>query len=115
MDKVSSQTDKKCSECDNPKGKFGLCTTCTSRHIQAEIDEFIEYTQTLAHEIRWANWEEFTNIKKIGEGGFGSVYSSHWSKSIETVALKTIGNPSKLMSNFLKEVISIYLLYSILT
>lgn len=128
MDKAP-QTEEKCRGCENLKGNPKLCPTCTTRHIQAKIDEFIKYTQTSAHDaelaIQWADWKEFTDIKKIGEGGFGSVYSSCWSKEIEVlrkkagkrkkrkiikkereiVALKTIGNPNELMNNFLKEVI----------
>lgn len=136
MDKAS-QTEKKCSECDNPsKDKSNLCLACTTRRILAKIDEFIKYTQTSAHEVelavQWVNWKELTDTKKIGEGGFGSVYSSCWSKDIkgslrkkvgkkkrrvikrerEIVALKTIGNSSESMNNFLKEVI--YHFFSIL-
>ncbi|CAB5347186.1 unnamed protein product [Rhizophagus irregularis] len=75
-----------------------------------------EYTQIQAHDtglaIQWADWKEFTNIKKIGEGGFGTVYSSRWSRSIEIVALKTIGKPNELMNNFLKEAKALFRCYN---
>jgi hypothetical protein len=113
MDKAS-----KTSECDNSEGKFDHYPTCTIR-IKAEIDEFIKYTHTSVHDIelavQWVNWEELSDIKKIGEGGFGSVYSTCWSKNIsslrkenEIVALKTIGKPNNLMNDFLKEVIWLF-------
>ncbi|GBB96020.1 hypothetical protein RclHR1_26630001 [Rhizophagus clarus] len=70
MDKAS-QIEKSCPECENPvENKSNLCLTCITCHIQVKIDEFIKYTQTSAHNaelaIQWADWKEFTNIKKIG-------------------------------------------------
>ncbi|CAB4387299.1 unnamed protein product [Rhizophagus irregularis] len=136
MDKAS-RTEKKCSECDNPsKGKSNLCLICTTRHIQVKIDEFIKYTQTSAHKVeqavQWVDWKELSDIEKIGEGGFGSVYSSCWSKDIsfmrkkvgkkkrrrvikserEIIALKTIGSPDLSMDNFLKEAEALFDCYN---
>ena len=70
--------------------------------------------------LEWYPWETFSEIEKIGEGGYGTVFrakrnvqrifewdcqKNEWQrKSGSYVALKTIGHSETLANGFLNEV-----------
>ncbi|KAF0418808.1 kinase-like protein [Gigaspora margarita] len=114
---------KKHLRCNHPKETFDLCSSCITSHFKEEsvtwtsqnqeIDRFIKYTQIMSRNPEtaayWMKWEELTNIKMIGKGGLGKVYSAQLTRRIsdeildEIVALKTVGKPNEF-SNILAEV-----------
>ncbi|RIB00599.1 kinase-like domain-containing protein, partial [Gigaspora rosea] len=75
------------------------------------MKEFQLRTTFYGHMIEWIPFDRLNNIKKIGEGGFGSVFSATWLDGIRirsreqnsTVALKTLSGSKKNPSDFLKE------------
>jgi hypothetical protein len=92
------------------------------------IDNFIKKTRknksTTGKCIKWFEFERFTNLKQIGEGGFAKVYSATWldggkkliytdpvskTKKLrtypDTVALKSIKGSNKISAEHLSEVI----------
>ena len=72
------------------------------------------------HDIifEWIPYNQFDDIKKIGEGGFATLYSAKWKdgplhynyerkylrKSDQTVALKWLHNSQDISDEFLSEV-----------
>src|SRR5579863_9515243 len=119
----------RCSECNEIKKNKNWCNTC---HFQKafstwtsgnqEIDYFIQNTQIHAWNddliLEWYPWELFSEIEKIGQGGYGTVFrakmvkgtikawdyqNNQWSREKkgylfyrEYVALKTIGHSKSL-------------------
>src|SRR5688572_21284779 len=91
------------------------------------IEDFIKETQRdptkYPRRLNWIDFETFTNIKQIGEGGFAKVYSATWlsggkklmytdpnnkAKKIRTlpciVALKSIKGSNEISVEYLNEV-----------
>ena len=125
----------RCKECNEIKKTlkwYNTChfqkafSTCTSGN--QEIDYFIQNTQIHAWDnllmLEWYPWELFSEIEKIGQGGYGTVFRAKWEPgrmkwwnqsdnqwsrekiySYQYVALKTIGHPESLSKDFLNEVI----------
>ena len=121
-----------CPECNQIKKTTGWCNTC---HFQKafstwtsgnkEIDYFIQNTQIHAWDyqliLEWYPWELFSEIEKIGQGGYGTVFrakcelgriqewdyqNNQWSRHyLYDIALKTIGHSESLSKDFLNEVI----------
>ena len=109
-----------CKPCqiDNLKGNF---TNWTSRN--EKIDHFIQKMQLKIENrtdiiFEWIPYNQFSNIKEIGRGGFSTVYSAIWKdglleydndykeytrKSNSKVALKCLHN-SNITNEFLNEV-----------
>ena len=88
-----------------------------------KLDEIIRNTQLEAkgfdshYYIEWIPYDDLKNIKKIGEGGFATVYRSEWSNGPRfaqdnkryyykngLVALKKLENSQNVSDEFLKEV-----------
>ena len=123
----------RCSECNEIKKSYYWCNTC---HFQKafstwtsgnkEIDYFIQNTQIYAWDkwltVEWYSWKLFSEIKKIGQGGYGTVFRAKCERGIinrwdyknnqwerfsgnNYVALKTIGYSESLSKDFLNEVI----------
>ena len=88
-----------------------------------KLDEIIRNTQLEAkgfnsrYYIEWIPYDDLKDIKKIGEGGFATVYQGEWSngpKFIDNnyryyyyglrVALKKLKNTQNNSDEFLKEV-----------
>jgi len=133
----------RCPDC-NDYGQY-WCKSCNdARFRQAfstwtsgnkEIDYFIQNSQihamTSITVLEWWPYETFSNVEKIGKGGYGTVFRANtgiqrikgWDKQNnrwlryeksdspelplyrEFVALKTLGYPQHLPKNFLDEVI----------
>ncbi|RIA91097.1 hypothetical protein C1645_768356 [Glomus cerebriforme] len=55
--------------------------------------------------MEWIPYSQFTNVKKIAEGGFGIVYRATWlGGQDETVILKRFKNSRNISKDFLNEV-----------
>jgi hypothetical protein len=114
---------------------YKWCRKCNAIHFRqgfskwtsgnAEIDYFIQNAQIYAcyHKLvlEWYPWESFSDIEKIGEGGYGTVFcakngmgrilewnqqNNRWNRfEIDKYfALKTIGHSKLLNKEFLNEV-----------
>jgi hypothetical protein len=112
---------KWCKPCqiDNLKGNF---TNWTSGN--EKIDNFIQEMQLKINQhddivFEWIPYNQFSDIKEIGRGGFATVYSAIWKdgpleydyynfeytrKSNYKVALKCLHNSQNITSEFLNEV-----------
>lgn len=124
-----------CPECDKVNTSKAWCRTCNATRFQQafskwssgnkEIDYFIQNTQIHAWKwefaLEWYSWETFSEIERIGQGGYGTVFrakrkvgrirkwdhqNNRWSRYFinEYVALKTIGHSQSLEKDFLNEV-----------
>ena len=88
-----------------------------------KLDEIIRNTQLEAkgfdshYYIEWIPYDDLKNIKRIGEGGFATVYRGEWSNGFKFVddnkrchygghwvALKKLKNSQNNSDEFLKEV-----------
>ena len=88
-----------------------------------KLDEIIRNTQLEAkgfdscYYIEWIPYDDLKNIKKIGKGGFATVYQGEWSNGPRFVlndkryyynngfvALKKLENSQNVSDEFLKEV-----------
>ena len=62
--------------------------------------------------MKWIPYSQFTNIKKVAEGGFGIIYQATWLddspsndvRSNETVILKRFKNSQDISKYFFNEV-----------
>lgn len=65
--------------------KINICINCkTMRSLKVDssninIDDFIKNTQVSINSphLEWVAHENFTNIKKIGQGGFSKIYKAY--------------------------------------
>ncbi|RIB09274.1 kinase-like domain-containing protein [Gigaspora rosea] len=75
----------------------------------SEIDKFIQYSQgTSTYPLEWISYQEFSNIKKIGSGGFASVYSAYWEEIYGVVALKVLKGSQNISDEFMNELKAYY-------
>ncbi|KAF0477717.1 serine/threonine protein kinase [Gigaspora margarita] len=96
-------------------------TTSRNKDIDAYIKEFQLRTREYEGMIEWIPFDRLENIKTIGRGGFGTVFSAIWLDGIRTinadvgnyikarekysmVALKALPDSKKNSLDFLKEV-----------
>ena len=115
------------------------CQSCNTKRFKEnfenwtsgnkDIDELIQYSQLNAtycfNCLEWIPYENFQNITFVAKGGFGKIYSAYWAEGkvshwdIENqmwekfselkVALKSLDNSSDISTDFLNEVIKIYI------
>jgi hypothetical protein len=87
------------------KKKFVLAVNMTS------LNEWIE-TKIKDGDINYFEYEEFTNMEKVGEGAFGVVNRADWKSGEIKVALKVLTRHSTVdehnMKKFLKEVMNVF-------
>ena len=120
-----------CSTCTRYNTNYQWCQTCDPKLLaqswissgDKKLDEIIRNTQLEAkgfdshYYIEWIPYDNLRNIKKIGEGGFATVYLGKWSNGLRfvsknqryyyddfDVALKKLKNSQNNSDEFLKEV-----------
>ncbi|CAG8601114.1 18155_t:CDS:2 [Cetraspora pellucida] len=120
----------KCTGCNRNKAlvyENKLCSGCYYTQFQnvssgnQDIDNLIKATHNNQPKFRleWIPFEDFTDIKQIGEGGFSKIYTATWTKGTivgwdwrtksinriinQTVALKVLKDSKNISSAFLKE------------
>ena len=132
-DEYSDERDEKyreCSTCNRYNTHWAWCQSCDPKLLtegwtsgNETLDELIKSTQLKATEynnskhLQWIPYDDLTNIEKIGEGGFATVYKATWlngykslnynNKKIikdRTVALKKLHNSQNISDEFLNEV-----------
>jgi hypothetical protein len=81
-----------CKECREKNTGVKWCQSCNSKRLKAEfpnwtsgneeIDEFLKETQLTARcwqeVLEWIPYTNITEVKEIGRGGYGTVYSATW-------------------------------------
>ncbi|CAG8440069.1 18807_t:CDS:1 [Acaulospora morrowiae] len=130
-----SSHGSRCVSCNEKRilkhGNGDLCTNCYSARFHyvnsgnRDIDDLIKATHKNNPKFRleWIPFEDFTDVQRIGEGGFGHVFTAMWTKgkieswnsvseefnraSPETVALKMLKNSKEINTEFLNEVTEI--------
>lgn len=124
-----------CERCKQIRTHYTWCQTCNSLIFKensknwtsgnANIDKFIQEAQLNAKEfwqvLEWIDYSQFSKVKYIAKGGFGTVYTaiwregyiSSWDNKLKTwnrdkqncrVALKSLYNSQLLVQEFSKEV-----------
>ncbi|RIB11711.1 kinase-like domain-containing protein [Gigaspora rosea] len=115
----------KCAHCNEDNSKPAWCITCDpdlttrwtigDKDIDVCVKAFQLRADTYENAIEWIPFNRLSDVKEIGKGGFGSVYSATWLDGIRKVygnvrarepssivALKTLAS-SKENNDFLKE------------
>ncbi|CAG8618040.1 4586_t:CDS:2 [Dentiscutata erythropus] len=106
----------KCSNCGGPRTPFGWCKPCDTKKLKEnfgnwtsgndDLDNFIRETQMNASTpydyMKWIPFENFSDLKFVAKGGFGSVFSAQ-SNGLGKVALKFLDNSENLTKDFLNE------------
>ncbi|CAG8497877.1 10390_t:CDS:2 [Paraglomus occultum] len=81
-----------CDECKSTRTGYNWCQYCNNEQFQKnfanwtsgseEIDDFIQEAQLKATNARsileWIDYEEFTNVKHLANGGNSSVFTAYW-------------------------------------
>uniref|UniRef100_U9TJ62 Protein kinase domain-containing protein n=1 Tax=Rhizophagus irregularis (strain DAOM 181602 / DAOM 197198 / MUCL 43194) TaxID=747089 RepID=U9TJ62_RHIID len=124
-----------CERCRQIRTHYTWCQTCNSLIFKensknwtsgnANIDKFIQEAQLNAKEywqvLEWIDYSQFSKVKYIAKGGFGTVYTAIWREGYISswdnklkkwnrdkqncrVALKTLNNSQILVQEFSKEV-----------
>ncbi|EXX51076.1 Kic1p [Rhizophagus irregularis DAOM 197198w] len=124
-----------CERCRQIRTHYTWCQTCNSLIFKenfknwtsgnANIDKFIQEAQLNAKEfwqvLEWIDYSQFSKVKYIAKGGFGTVYTAIWKegyigswdnklkkwnrdKQNCRVALKSLYNSQLLVQEFSKEV-----------
>ena len=118
-----------CPTCYRYNTEYSWCQSCDPKLLtegwtsgNETLDELIKSTQLksttyhYSNHLQWIPYNDLTNIEKIGEGGFATIYKATWlnsdkyasSKKIiskdRTVALKKLHNSQNISDEFLNEV-----------
>ncbi|RIB17308.1 hypothetical protein C2G38_2037834 [Gigaspora rosea] len=125
----------KCAHCNEDNTLEAWCQscdpdiatrwTCRNKDIDDFMKTFLLKTWEYENVIEWIPFDRLSEVKEIGKGGFGSVYSAAWLDGIRkveiikdgdndickrvrqpfsTVALKTLTSSEENNNDFLKEV-----------
>ncbi|CAG8553190.1 3684_t:CDS:1 [Acaulospora morrowiae] len=118
----------KCSECNDKKllGYGNLCADCYSALFKSvnsgnlEINNLIKETQrnSIQFRLEWIPFQNFTDIQKIAEGGYSTIFTATWMKGRVTsyggilsregpmtIVLKVLKDSQNINSAFIKEVV----------
>ena len=128
-----------CGECNEPGTGGFWCQPCNAKRFKEnfenwtsgnkDIDELIQQSQLNAtyhfNCFEWIPYEKFQDVTFIAKGGFGKIHSADWPEgniqnwnienrkwnkySDQKVALKSLDNSSDISTDFLNEVIKIYI------
>ena len=118
-----------CPTCNRYNTYYSWCQSCNPKLLtegwtsgNETLDELIKSTQLKATEykndnyLQWIPYNDLTNIEKIGEGGFATIYKATWlngskytiyekrTSEDRTVALKKLHNSQNISDEFLNEV-----------
>ena len=103
------------------------CMSCQTNHENKKINDLIqEMKLSIDHNsntsnmiFEWIPYDQFSNIEKIGKGGFSTVYSAKWKNGPleydvdeetynrnpdRVIALKCLHNSQSITDKFLNEV-----------
>ncbi|CAG8602811.1 14705_t:CDS:2 [Cetraspora pellucida] len=130
--KLCNSCKPKCTNCNRKKellDESKLCASCYYSKTEfqnissgnQDIDDLIKATHTnqLKFRLEWIPFEDFTDIKQIGEGGFSEIYTTTWTRGRVTgwsdvkkkfnrsknqmVVLKVLKDSKNINLAFLKE------------
>ena len=84
----TQQMTSKCQHLSRYLDSDGWCKKCTMKSVSSGhlgIDKFIKNTQKKAANwadpyLEWIPYDQFQDIKEIGEGNFSVVYSATWTQ-----------------------------------
>lgn len=127
----SQQMTSKCQHLSRYLDSDGWCKKCTMKNVSSGhsgIDKFIKRTQNKATNwsdpyLEWISYDQFQDIKEIGQGNFSVVYSATWTlgKRVDnhnssrknkvqcpregpmTVTLKRIKNSQEMTRDYIKQ------------
>ena len=125
----------RCDECNLIMTDFNWCHPCNAKFFKENfnswtsgnnnIDTFIQETQLSAKNhfnvLEWIDFDKFSEIKYIAEGGYGTVYRAKWKDGYifirdnknkswgrlqpkMLVALKSLNNSKDVTLEFINEV-----------
>ena len=118
----------KCAHCNEDNTQPAWCLSCDPditihewKSISYDIDDCVREFQLRIFQyedvIEWITFDRLSDVRKIGQGGFGTVYSAIWVDGIRKVdgnvrarkpssivALKTLTSTKENNFDFLKEV-----------
>ena len=131
-DEYSKERDEdygECPTCNRYNTNWTWCQSCNPKLLtegwtsgNETLDELIKSTQLKAtkyhysNHLQWIPYNDLTNIEKIGEGGFATIYIATWLNGLKyadrnertihdrTVALKKLHNSQNISDEFLNEV-----------
>lgn len=113
-----------CRQCQRINTNDNWCQTCAEKKWQEDIkqltgkeviEKFIQqqpvnkWSKRERKKFEWIPYEQFTDIEKIGEGGFSKVYKAKWKKEQNVnndmvVVLKNLNNSQIITLEFLTEI-----------
>ena len=130
-DEYSKERNEKygeCPTCNRYNTWYSWCQSCDPKLLtegwtsgNETLDELIKSTQLkstkyhYSNHLQWIPYNDLTNIEKIDESGFATIYKATWlngckytDKSVadddRTVALKKLHNSQNISDEFLNEV-----------
>ena len=124
------EKDGECQTCYRYNTYYSWCQSCDPKLLtegwtsgNETLDELIKSTQLkstkyhYSNHLQWIPYNDLTDIEKIGEGGFATIFKATWlngEKSVNyknkrtikdrTVALKKLHNSQNISDEFLNEV-----------
>ena len=127
----------KCPTCNRYNTIYSWCQSCDPKLLtegwtsgNETLDELIKSTQLKAtkyhysNHLQWIPYNDLTNIEKIGEGGFATIYKATWLNGYKSinydnkriskdmpVALKKLNNSQNVSDEFLNEVNYLFFLF----
>ena len=135
-DEYSKKRGKKygeCPTCNRYNTSYSWCQSCDQKLLtegwtsgNETFDELIKSTQLKARRynnecyLQWIPYNDLTNIEKIGEGGFATIYKATWLNGTDrnkrtsedrTVALKKLHNSQNISDEFHNEVNYLFFLF----
>ncbi|RIB00729.1 kinase-like domain-containing protein [Gigaspora rosea] len=98
---------QKSAEMGNAKGMSNVVTNDWV-HRNCDVDEDLKILLVKnKYQLSWIPYNEFTNIREIGKGGFATVYSANWydrkREMNATVALKLLHGSRSSYKEFINE------------